>query len=139
MAHYIGKKRRKYKREYLNRMSRIPFNSEAVEPYTIKPSPLSLETDLLNMLYKIFTASPDSVDGQNGNMFDAYIDRWKALAQSDLSVQQVDHENKIADLVKVRYAIRANAVDWVQRDEETLQDINSKLAETLQEYKNFKI
>lgn len=138
MAHFVKKRHRKHKRAYLERISRIPYNNETIEPYKIVPSPISLEHNLLQMLYRIFNTSIDSIDGQNGNMFDEYIDSWNMIAKKELDIQKVKHGNKISDLIKLRAAVLNNANDWLDFDSKTLKNIQNKLNEALTENQNFK-
>lgn len=130
MAHYFHKNKFRKRPDHLERMSRIPFNEESLEPYIITPSLTSLEDDLLSLLSQLIAETPDSVDGQNGNVLDKYIQSWENLAIANLNSQRVFHEDKISNLSNIRKSTKRNAQDWLSFEESELESINRKISET---------
>lgn len=130
MAHYFHKNKFHKRPGNLERMSRIPFNEESIEPYIITPSLTSLEDDLLSLLNQLIVETPDCVDGQNGNVLDEYIQSWEKLAIANLNSQKVFHKEKTSILSNIRNSTQRNAQDWLRFEEEELAVINQKIAET---------
>lgn len=137
MAHFLWKKRFKKRHFYSDRISRIPFNEESIEPYTINPSIMSLEADLLKMINIVVNQKKGCVDGQNGNMFDNYIKSWEDLAKSSLEKQKATHDDKIQTLSNVRKSIRKNAEDWLKSEKEELDVIAEKIQKLETVYSDF--
>lgn len=136
MAHFIKRKRFKRK-HYPERLSRIPFNEESIEPYRISPSTMSLEADLLIMLNKVINVKKGCIDGQNGNIYDNFIKSWEDLAKSSLEKQKTEHIDKIQTIANVRKAIRLNAQDWIEHERDELKKINEKVIQVEKDYKDF--
>lgn len=120
--------RPKHKNASLN-MSRIPYGNYSLLPYQIFPRTKTLANELNEFLQIILEEAPESIDGQNGDLFDNCIENWMNRAKSELAKQRASRAETIRIMVSTREANRQNAKDWIKCDQQQLANLNKKMEE----------
>lgn len=126
MAIFIPKwKYLKENKDYISKLSRIPLGTLYLEPYKINGLK-KLQKDLNEVMSEIIK-SPESIDGQNGDILDNYISNWENRAKANLNRQRALRANSIMVNSSIRAANLKNAKDWIIEDLTELNRINNEL------------
>lgn len=134
MAIFIPKlKYLKKNKDYVSKLSRIPLGTLSLEPYKIRPYTSALVAGLEKRIVELME-TPESIDGQNGNVLDNYIINWENRAKAELNKQRAFRANSIMVNSGIRAANLKNAYDWLNIDKKKLEQINNNLVLNEKEY-----
>lgn len=119
---------KKHSKHGLKLVSRIPYGDISLNVYKIRPYTSSLVEGLNEQLNNILNNSPDSIDGQNGDILDNYIKNWENRARANLNTQRALRINTINQLDSIRRANIKNAEDWLEIEKNNLAKIKTELS-----------
>ncbi len=119
-------------------ISRIPYGNITLNPYKIRPYTFSLVEGLNEQLNYIINNSPDSIDGQNGDILDNYIKNWENRARANLNTERTLRVGIINQISSARNANIKNAKDWLISEKDNLNQIREELKKVQEKYDNEK-
>lgn len=119
-------------------ISRIPYGNITLNPYKIRPYTFSLVEGLNEQLNYIINNSPDSIDGQNGDILDNYIKNWENRARANLNTERTLRVGIINQISSARNANIKNAKDWLISEGDNLNQIKEELKKVQEKYDNEK-
>ncbi len=119
-------------------ISRIPYGNITLNPYKIRPYTFSLVEGLNEQLNYIINNSPDSIDGQNGDILDNYIKNWENRARANLNTERTLRVGIINQISSARNANIKNAKDWLISERDNLNQIREELKKVQEKYDNEK-
>lgn len=111
------------------RISRIPYANFTLQSYDIKPKTKSLSKNLNSFLKLYIKTAKNSLDGQNGNVFDNMIEDWENKAKAEIATQRASRSEIVKNMASSRIANEKNANDWINRDTKELERIEKEIEE----------